>query len=83
MGKTQTDVVAEIAARVPVDRPKSWEHRVAAEYVDTLAQIKAAYRAGRFGAKRKPAAQTIAAWLTERGISTVGYQGVLEWLAKE
>ncbi len=82
MGTKSTDAVAEIVARLPVEKPKSWEHRVDPKHHGTLDQIKAAYHAGRFGHKKKTAAETIAAWLREQGISTVGYQGVLEWLGK-
>jgi diaminopimelate decarboxylase len=82
MGKTSTDAVAEIAARLPRKKPQSWEHRVDPQHKATLDQIKAAYRAGRFGSKQKPAAVTISAWLRDQGIATVGFQGVLEWLAK-
>ena len=75
-------VVAEIAALVPQATPKSWEFRVADEHRETLDEIKAAYHAGQFGSSKSTAARAIAAWLKSHGISTVGYQGVLEWLAK-
>lgn len=81
MGK-KGSVVAEIAALVPQATPKSWEHRVADEHRATLDEIKAAYHAGHFGGSKSVAARAIATWLKDHGISTVGYQGVLQWLAK-
>lgn len=81
MGK-KTSVVAEIAAMVPDGVPKSWEHRVSDEHRQTLEEIKAAYHAGQFGARKSTAARAISAWLRAHNISHVGYQGVLQWLAK-
>ena len=77
------DPVAAIKAAIPGRRPISWEHRVAPEHAETLRQIKAAYRAGEFGTKQKPAAVAISEFLNREGIATVGFQGVKEWLAKE
>lgn len=81
-GGGPADAVREIAAMVPQAVPKSWEYRVAEEHRSTLDQIKAAFAAGQFGSRKSTAAKAIAAWLKSNGISTVGYQGVLEWLEK-
>lgn len=78
----KADVVAEIVALLPQRAPQRWHDRVAAEHVATLAQIKAAYHEGRFGTRKKPACETIATWLRERGIADVGYQEILKWLGK-
>ena len=82
MGKKLNDAVDQIAALVPQPVPKSWEHRVAEEHRETLEQIRAGYLEGRFGASKIAAAKAISQWLNANGISHVGHQGVLEWLAK-
>lgn len=74
------DIVAEIAGQVRTRRHMRWFQAVAPEHVATLDVIAAAYKAGKFGAKKKPAADAIVAVLQARGIATVGYNGVLQWL---
>lgn len=76
------DPIAAIKAAIPKPQSLRWQHRVAPEHVDTLRQIEAAYLAGEFGAKKKPAHVAIAQYLNDQGISTVGHQGVREWLEK-
>lgn len=75
-------VIAEICANLPPPTPLSWEHRVAPEHKPTLVEIKAAYRDGAFGTKRVTAARAISKFLNDNRISTVGPQGVIQWLAK-
>ena len=83
MGRTATNPVEQIAAMVPTKQARSWEHRVDEKHRETLDQIRAAYFEGRFGRSKAAACKAIAQWLNANGISTVGHQGVLEWLAKQ
>jgi len=59
-----------------------WYERVAPEHQAELEELKAAWKSGELKVPRNTAARFIAAQLHERGISTVGTQGVNEWLAK-
>ena len=59
-----------------------WHERVAPEHQAELAELKAAWQSGRLKVPKNTAARFIAAQLNERGISTVGTQGVKEWLGK-
>lgn len=79
MAKTP-DIVAEIAGQVRTRRHTRWFQTIAPEHVATLDVIAAAYKAGKFGSRKKPAADAIVAVLKARGIATVGYSGVLQWL---
>jgi hypothetical protein len=72
--------VDEIIGALPPARPLAWHHRVAAQHRATLAEIKAAYVAGKFGSKKATAARTVAQYLNKHEISSVGTQGVLAWL---
>lgn len=80
MPKTR-DVVAEIAAAIPVKRPgsRSWWERTGPEHADTLAAIHAAWHRGEFGSRRITAARVISKTLSDFGI-TIGEQGVIAWL---
>jgi hypothetical protein len=78
----RADVVSEILSRMPRRLSQRWHDRVTGEHVATLEQIKSAYHEGRFGTRKKPACETIATWLRERGIADVGYQEILKWLGK-
>jgi hypothetical protein len=60
----------------------AWYERVAPEHQAELAELKAAWQSGELKVPRNTAARFISAQLRERGISTVGTQGVCEWLAK-
>jgi hypothetical protein len=62
--------------------PTPWYERVAAEHAGELNAIKAAWRAGELGGRKKTAARSISDKLRKRGISDIGYQGVIEWLEK-
>lgn len=48
-----------------------------------LNQIKDAYRSGVMQRARRPVAVTISRHLRERGISTVGPEGVENWLTRD
>ena len=61
---------------------RPWYERVAPEHREELAALKAAWKEGKLGSQKKPLARTIAAKLRERGIATIGTQGVLAWLEK-
>jgi len=45
-----------------------------------LAAIKAAWRAGELGTRKRTLARDLSARMRKRGISTVGEQGVVAWL---
>jgi hypothetical protein len=75
------DIVAEIASKVPRDthRNRPWWERVPPEHQPTLDAIHAAWHAGTFGSRKRPAARVISAAIAEFGIS-IGEQGVTAWL---
>jgi len=76
-------VADEVLALMPPRQPLAWYERAAAEHQQTLNEIKAAYHAGRFGHKTKPAAVAISKWLAAHGIANVGFQGVRSWLERK
>jgi hypothetical protein len=82
MAQPSGSVIDEVMGNLRDRQPQSWHYRVSAEHADTLRQIKEAYQAGRFGSKKKPAAEAIARTLNDRGIADVQYQGVLAWLER-
>lgn len=61
----------------------TWYERVAPEHVDELNAIKAAWKAGELGTRKKTLARSISTKLRARGISDIGEQGVLAWLDKD
>jgi hypothetical protein len=61
---------------------KRWYEKIAPEHLAELVAIKAAWRAGELGTRKKTLARTISAKLRERGISDVGEQGVVAWLGE-
>lgn len=60
--------------------PASWWERVAPEHLDELHAIKAQWKAGNLGKRKKTLARSLSANMRERGISDVGHQGVITWL---
>jgi hypothetical protein len=76
------DAIAAIKAAIPKPQSMRWNDRVGVEHAETLKQIEAAFLAGEFGTKKKPAYVAIAAYLTTAGIASIGHQGVREWLEK-
>ena len=73
------DAVREAMAKVR-HGSKRWHERVAAEHLEELAAIKAAWRAGELGKRKKTLARDLSVRLRARGISDVGEQGVIAWL---
>jgi len=59
---------------------KRWHEKLAPKHAQELAAIKAAWRAGELGTRKKTLARNISTRLRERGISEVGEQGVIAWL---
>ena len=59
---------------------KRWYERVAAEHQAELVAIKAAWKAGELGKRKKTLARDLSIRLRARGISDVGEQGVVAWL---
>lgn len=62
--------------------PATWWERVAPEHHDELNAIKAAWKAGELGTRKKTLARAISSNMRARGISDVGAQGVITWLDK-
>ena len=81
MGKASAlSVVDDIAGAIPCNHgPRPWWER-AAPHQDVLDAIHAAWRGGKFGLKKYPAARAISAKLADLGIASVGPQGVITWL---
>ena len=71
-------IAAELRARPTGNKP--WWLRVKPEHVATLEEIKAAWRSGKLGTKKLPAAKLIAKALNDGGIASVGHNGVISWL---
>lgn len=77
-----TSVVDEIAALIPARSGwRPWWERVGPDVASALPGVLEAWRTGKFGTKRSPAAKAIASWLQKRGVQ-IGAQGVEEWLKR-
>lgn len=77
----RADVVDEVITLMRKARaPAKWHERIAPEHVDTIAQLKAAWRDGKLGTSKKAAAVGISQYLNSNGISNVGHNGVITWL---
>ena len=76
------DPIAAIKAAIPKPQLMWWHDRVDPAYFETLRQIEAAFLAGEFGTKKRPAFVAIASYLNTAGIASIGHQGVREWLEK-
>jgi hypothetical protein len=59
---------------------KRWHEKIAPEHLEELNAIKAAWRAGELGTRKKTLARNISTRLRERGITDIGYNGVIAWL---
>jgi len=59
---------------------KRWHEKIAPEHLEELNAIKAAWRAGELGTRKKTLARNISTRLRERGISDIGSNGVIAWL---
>jgi hypothetical protein len=76
------DAIAAIKAAIPKPQSMRWHDRVDPAHLETLRQIEAAFLAGEFGTKKRPAFVAIASYLNTAGIASIGHQGVREWLEK-
>lgn len=79
-GSLVAAVLESLPSRVHGTPP--WYERVAPEHRAELEELRAAWKSGELKVPRNTAARFIAAQLRERGIATVGTQGVCEWLGK-
>ena len=79
-GSLVAAVIESLPTRVHGNTP--WHERVAPEHQAELNELRAAWKSGELKVPRNTAARFISAQLRERGIATVGTQGVNEWLAK-
>lgn len=84
MGKPPS-LADAIRAAVPavVRRSRRWDELLDA---DTLADLKAVrddWRSGRLAGSKTSIAKVIASELNARGLSEIGVQGVLSWLARD
>lgn len=75
------DVIAAMPQQTRGIAP--WYERLAPEHRAEVEAVKAAWRAGTIGTAKQTAARIISEKLNERGISTIGTQGVLAWLEKD
>ena len=60
--------------------PATWYERLTQEQRDELDAIKAEWRAGELGTRKKTLARSLSENMRARGISDVGLQGVITWL---
>ena len=74
--------VSEIASLIPSRAGvRPWWERVDKRVESQLPEILAAWRAGKFGSRRRTAARAIAAWLVRHGVE-IREQGVDTWLRR-
>jgi hypothetical protein len=62
--------------------PATWYERLAHEHREELDAIKAEWKSGELGKRKKTLARALADNMRTRGISDVGMQGVIAWLEK-
>ena len=62
--------------------PATWYERLAPEHREELDAIKAEWKSGDLGSRKKTLARALAENMRSRGISNVGMQGVIAWLEK-
>jgi hypothetical protein len=60
-----------------------WYRKIAAKHEQDVAELKAAWRAGKISFPLRTYARAISKHLRERKIATVGEQGVQSWLTKD
>ena len=60
--------------------PATWYERLTPEQRDELDAIKAEWKAGELGTRKKTLARSLSDNMRARGISDVGLQGVITWL---
>lgn len=78
-------LVDDVIAAMPAN-PRgslSWHEKLAPEHREEVEAVKAAWRAGKIGTAKRTAARIISEKLRERGISTIGVQGVETWLERD
>lgn len=73
-----------IRAAVPavVRRSKTWDELIDADTLAELTAVRDDWRSGSLQGSKTSIAKAIANELNARGISDIGVQGVLSWLAK-
>lgn len=77
-----SSVIADIQRLIPRHHGNMpWWERHAEAHGKLLAEILAAWHAGKFGTKRKTACRAISQYLTSHGV-TIGPQGVDTWLTR-
>jgi hypothetical protein len=62
--------------------PATWYERLSPEHREELDAIKAEWKSGELGKRKKTLARALADNMRTRGISDVGMQGVIAWLEK-
>jgi hypothetical protein len=60
-----------------------WYRRLPAEHEQEVLGLRAAYKAGKIAVPLRTTARIISKLLRERGIATVGEQGVQSWLQRD
>lgn len=78
-------LVDDVIAAMPANPRGSlaWHEKLAPEHREEVEAVKAAWRAGKIGTAKRTAARIISEKLRERGISTIGVQGVETWLERD
>lgn len=76
-GSVVNDVMRELEKKA---QPRRWYRNVAPEHLPVVEELLAAWKSGRLGRSKKPAACAIAKILHDRGISSIGHNGVIAWL---
>jgi|688.fasta_scaffold00746_47 hypothetical protein len=60
-----------------------WYRRIAAEHKQEVAGLKAAWKSGKIAFPLRTYARAISKHLRDRGIATIGEQGVQHWLKND
>ena len=82
--KSQSGLLDDVRKAVSDARvgPATWYERLAPKHREEQDAIKAEWKSGELGTRKKTLARALAENMRSRGISDVGMQGVIAWLEK-
>lgn len=76
------DEVVQSVSR-SVAGPLPWHLKIAEEHRAEIEEVRAAYRSGKITFPLKTFCRAVSKSLRERGIATIGEQGVQDWLTRD
>jgi len=84
VGKGKPSLLNEaVSTAVVTHGTQPWHRRVAEEHQAELQRVKSDWKAGRIKLPLRVFARSLSKVLQERGISSVGFQGVESWLRSD